>query len=40
MPLDLGAPQCEDCLSLNMGASSDTAPGDGKPVLVWLHGGA
>jgi para-nitrobenzyl esterase len=40
MPLDLGAPQGEDCLSLNIWASSDTAPGDGKPVLVWLHGGA
>ena len=40
IPLDLGAPQGEDCLSLNIWASSDTAPGDGKPVLVWLHGGA
>jgi para-nitrobenzyl esterase len=40
MPLDLGAPQGEDCLSLNVWASSDTEPGDGKPVLVWLHGGA
>jgi para-nitrobenzyl esterase len=40
VPLDLGAPQGEDCLSLNIWASSDTAPGDGKPVLVWLHGGA
>ncbi|OMC53082.1 carboxylesterase [Mycobacterium sp. IS-836] len=40
MPLDLGAPQNEDCLSLNVWASEDTAPGDGKPVMVWLHGGA
>ncbi len=40
MPLDLGAPQGEDCLRLNVWASSDTQPGDGKPVMVWLHGGA
>jgi para-nitrobenzyl esterase len=40
MPLDLGAPQGEDCLSLNIWASSDTEPGDRKPVMVWLHGGA
>jgi len=40
MPLDLGAPQGEDCLRLNVWASADTRPGDGKPVLVWLHGGA
>lgn len=40
MPLDLGAPQGEDCLRLNVWASSDTRPGDAKPVLVWLHGGA
>jgi para-nitrobenzyl esterase len=40
VPLDLGAPQGEDCLSLNIWASSDTRPGDRKPVLVWLHGGA
>jgi para-nitrobenzyl esterase len=40
MPLDLGAPQGEDCLRLNIWASSDTRPGDAKPVLVWLHGGA
>lgn len=31
IPLDLGAPQ-EDCLSLNVWASSDTEPGAGKPV--------
>jgi para-nitrobenzyl esterase len=40
VPLDLGAPQGEDCLSLNIWASSNTRPGDRKPVLVWLHGGA
>jgi para-nitrobenzyl esterase len=40
MPLDLGAPQGEDCLRLNIWASSDTEPGDRKPVMVWLHGGA
>ncbi len=40
MPLDLGAPQGEDCLRLNVWASSDTQAGDRKPVMVWLHGGA
>ena len=40
IPLDLGAPQGEDCLSLNVWASSDIEPGDAKPVMVWLHGGA
>ncbi|OBJ04193.1 carboxylesterase [Mycobacterium sp. 1245499.0] len=40
MPLDLGAPQGDDCLRLNVWASSDIHPGDAKPVMVWLHGGA
>ncbi|BBX63051.1 carboxylic ester hydrolase [Mycobacterium saskatchewanense] len=40
MPLDLGAPQGEDCLRLNVWVSSGTRPGDAKPVMVWLHGGA
>jgi para-nitrobenzyl esterase len=40
IPLDLGAPQSEDCLRLNIWASSDIEPGDAKPVMVWLHGGA
>jgi para-nitrobenzyl esterase len=40
VPLDLGAPQGEDCLSLNIWAASDIRPGDRKPVMVWLHGGA
>ena len=39
-PLDLGAVQGEDCLRLNVWAPSGTEPGDGKPVMVWLHGGA
>lgn len=39
-PLDLGARESEDCLFLNIWAPSGTAPGDGKPVMVWLHGGA
>src|ERR1700757_2464130 len=37
-PLDLGAPEGEDCLSLNVWSS--TLPGDNKPVMVWVHGGA
>lgn len=40
IPIDLGAPQGVDCLSLNVWASSDTEPGAGKPVMVWVHGGA
>jgi para-nitrobenzyl esterase len=40
IPLDIGAPQGEDCLSLNIWTSSSTQPGDGKPVMVWVHGGA
>ncbi|GAB3017035.1 carboxylesterase/lipase family protein [Mycobacterium bourgelatii] len=40
MPLDLGAPQGEDCLSLNIWAPAGTEPGAGKAVMVWLHGGA
>ncbi|MEO3759464.1 carboxylesterase/lipase family protein [Mycobacterium sp. B14F4] len=40
IPIDLGAPQGDDCLSLNVWAASDTEPGADKPVLVWLHGGA
>jgi len=40
IPIDLGAPQGEDCLSLNVWASSAIEPGDAKPVMVWLHGGA
>lgn len=40
IPIDLGAPQGDDCLSLNVWASSDTEPGARRPVLVWVHGGA
>ncbi|GFG48839.1 carboxylesterase [Mycolicibacterium agri] len=40
VPMDLGAPRGEDCLTLNVWAPSGTAAGDGKPVLVWVHGGA
>ncbi|MFI5508138.1 carboxylesterase/lipase family protein [Mycobacterium sp. NPDC051804] len=40
IPLNLGAPQGDDCLTLNVWASSDTEPGDSKPVMVWVHGGA
>ncbi|HME49822.1 carboxylesterase/lipase family protein [Mycobacterium sp.] len=40
IPVDLGAPQGEDCLTLNIWASSATEPGDAKPVMVWVHGGA
>jgi para-nitrobenzyl esterase len=40
IPIDLGARQAEDCLTLNVWASSDSAAGDRKPVMVWVHGGA
>ncbi|OBF35877.1 carboxylesterase [Mycobacterium sp. ACS1612] len=40
IPIDLGAPQGDDCLTLNIWASSKTTGGDRKPVLVWIHGGA
>ncbi len=40
IPIDLGAPQGDDCLTLNVWASRDTQPGDRKPVMVWVHGGA
>src|SRR5947209_20347060 len=38
VPLDLGGRPDEDCLSLNIWAPN--SPSDGKPVMVWLHGGA
>ena len=38
--IDLGAPQGEDSLSLNVWTSSDVEAGDAKPVMVWVHGGA
>jgi len=30
----------EDCLTLNVWASSSIGPGDARPVLFWVHGGA
>lgn len=39
-PLELGGKKDEDCLALNIWAPSGTKPGDDKPVMVWLHGGA
>ncbi len=39
-PLELGAPENEDCLFLNIWAPAGTEPGDDKPVMVWVHGGA
>ena len=38
IPLDLGAPQGEDCLTLNVWTPAGGAAA--KPVLVWVHGGA
>ena len=32
-------PQSEDCLFLNVWTGAD-APGDKRPVMVWIHGGA
>jgi para-nitrobenzyl esterase len=40
IPIDLGAPQGDDCLTLNIWASSQIAGGDRRPVMVWIHGGA
>lgn len=40
IPIDLGAPQGEDFLTVNVWAPPGTQPGDGKPVMVWVHGGA
>ncbi|WP_422746680.1 carboxylesterase/lipase family protein [Mycobacterium sp. WMMD1722] len=40
IPFDLGAPQGEDSLVLNVWAPSGTTAADAKPVLVWVHGGA
>ncbi len=40
IPIDLGAPQGDDCLTLNVWASSGTSPGSDTPVMVWVHGGA
>lgn len=40
IPLDLGGQQGEDSLVLNVWAPSHSEPGDRKPVMVWVHGGA
>ncbi|MGE2715612.1 carboxylesterase/lipase family protein [Mycolicibacterium litorale] len=40
IPIDLGGVQDEDSLRLNVWAPSGTTAGDGKPVMVWVHGGA
>jgi para-nitrobenzyl esterase len=40
IPIDLGAPQGDDCLTLNIWASSDVTDGARRPVMVWIHGGA
>lgn len=40
LPLDLGGPQGEDSLRLNIWAPATCEPGAGKPVMVWVHGGA
>lgn len=40
IPIDLGAPQGDDFLTLNVWAPPGTQPGAGKPVMVWVHGGA
>ena len=38
---DQMVPPCdEDCLYLNIWAPAGAAPGDGLPVLFWIHGGA
>jgi para-nitrobenzyl esterase len=39
IPIDLGAPQGDDCLTLNIWAASNGA-GERRPVMVWIHGGA
>ncbi len=40
IPFILGAPQGEDCLTVNVWASSEISAGAGKPVMLWVHGGA
>lgn len=40
IPLDLGGKQDEDSLVLNVWAPSGCRPGDRRPVMVWVHGGA
>lgn len=40
IPLDLGGRQGEDSLVLNIWAPAAAEAGAGKPVMVWVHGGA
>ncbi|HUI63463.1 MAG TPA: carboxylesterase/lipase family protein [Bacteroidota bacterium] len=37
MVRDISGPQSEDCLYLNVWTTADR--GEGKPVMVWIHGG-
>jgi para-nitrobenzyl esterase len=38
--VDPSTPQSEDCLTVNVIAPEGAQPGDGLPVLVYIHGGA
>lgn len=38
--VDATTPQSEDCLTINVTAPDGSSPGDGLPVLVYIHGGA
>ncbi|CAN5467276.1 carboxylesterase/lipase family protein [soil metagenome] len=40
IPLGAGTQTSEDCLFLNVWSPSGAEPGAGKPVMVWVHGGA
>jgi para-nitrobenzyl esterase len=40
IPMGLGTRTDEDCLFANVWAPSGASPGDAKPVMVWVHGGA
>ncbi|MFK4729445.1 carboxylesterase/lipase family protein [Agromyces mediolanus] len=40
VPLGPDIQVSEDCLFLNVRAPSNVGPGDGLPVMVWVHGGA
>jgi para-nitrobenzyl esterase len=40
IPMGAGTRSAEDCLFLNVWTPSGLSGGDGKPVMVWVHGGA